>query len=101
MPARQLAERLPDVDARLRGTERHIREQLDEAVTNVRHLDPNGPTGRVGHRVEGAPEATGEISDETNDHVVSAGQREMDSHDAESNLRLRAARASNGHLALI
>jgi len=80
MPERHHAERLLDVDAGLGGTQTDIGEQIDKAVADVWHLDPDTPPGRLWHRVDGTPEATGEIAHETENQVISADEREMYGH---------------------
>ena len=87
MPGRDLAERLGEVDAGLRGTERHVRQQLDEGVTGVRNLDADSMIGRRGRRVNGAPEATRELAHQTEHQVVAAGQREIHCHHGASLLQ--------------
>jgi|RhiMetdeSRZDD1v2_1073273.scaffolds.fasta_scaffold23107_2 hypothetical protein len=44
MPVGQMAERFGDVNASLRGTQRHVCEQFDETVIGIVQLDPNAPT---------------------------------------------------------
>ena len=79
MSIRQLAQRLAGVDPGFRRTERHVREELDESVTGIRHLDPDSAM-LFRYSVDGAPEAAGEIADQMQNEIASTDQRQIDGH---------------------
>ena len=75
MPVGQMAERLGDVNASLRGTQRHVCEQLDETVIGIVQLDPNAPTCRRRSEFDGTAETMGKVVDETQHQIVLADER--------------------------
>jgi hypothetical protein len=80
MSIRQLAQRLAGVEAGFRRTERHVREELDESVTGIRHLDPDSAMRLFGYDVDAAPETAGEIADQMQNEMASTDQRQIDGH---------------------